>query len=57
MAVTDPYADVARYKAETAKSSSADDATILLQLMGVSRYMERASGLFFNRDASTVAWR
>ena len=55
MAVTDAYADVARYKAEIVKSSAADDDTILLQLTGVSRYMERASGLFFTKDDSAVA--
>ena len=55
MAIADAYATVAEYRDRTGKTGhSDDDATTLLQLTAVSRYIERFLGRFFNVDASDV---
>lgn len=54
MAVTDAYATAAEYRARVTKSDTGDDATILTQLTGASRLLERECGRFFNQDASVV---
>ena len=57
--ITDAYATVAEYRGRVGKTGhSDDDATILLQLTAVSRYIERElAGRFFNVDASDVTRR
>ena len=58
-AITDAYASAAEYRDRVGKTGhSDDDATILLQLKAVSRYIERElAGRFFNVDASDVTRR
>lgn len=55
MAIGDAYATAQEYRATTGKGSSGDDAVITRQLLACSRFFERESGQFFNRDESAVA--
>jgi hypothetical protein len=55
MAITDPYATAAEYRAAIKKTDTAQDAVILTDLKAVSRYIEARAGRFFNKDAAAVA--
>ena len=60
IAISDSYSTVAEYKAAIGRAESwatdaARDATILLNLTGISRYIERKLGRCFNKDAASVA--
>lgn len=55
MAVTDAYATAAEYRAELSKSTTTDDAQILVGLTAISRYIDKRLGRFFTKDASDVA--
>lgn len=57
MAIVDAYATAAQYKAQTGKTSAADDTTLERQLLAVSRMVDRKLGRAagsFNKDASAV---
>jgi hypothetical protein len=57
MALSDAYATAAEYRAQTDKSSTADDTTIASELTAVSRYIDKrlARPLGFSKDATAVA--
>ena len=50
MALADPYATVAEYKAVTKKTSSTDDTEIANDLLACSRYIDNRVGRFFVQD-------
>ncbi len=54
MAVEDAYADATAYRDRTQKTDTGDDATIDLQLLAISRIIDRGTGRFFTRDVATV---
>lgn len=54
MAITDAYASAAEYRAAVNKDDTAEDAEVLLDLTGVSRFMERKVDHFWTKDASAV---
>ena len=54
MVISDAYATAAQYRAAITKSDTTDDIEIDLDLLAVSRYLERRLGRFFNVDASDV---
>ncbi|MBF8255137.1 MAG: phage gp6-like head-tail connector protein [Anaerolineales bacterium] len=54
MAVDDAYATAAEYRAATTKTDATDDASILSQLKGVSRYWDYRCNRFFTQDAAVV---
>lgn len=55
MAVSDPYCDVATYKAIVTKTDAGEDAEILDDLRAVSRYLDRRLGRFFTLDTADQA--
>ena len=54
MAIGDAYASAATYRDRIQKSDPGDDATIDLQLLAVSRLLEKMTGRFFTRDVGVV---
>lgn len=53
MALTDPYATAAEYRAAIKPDAdNANDASILLDLTAISRHLEGKLGRVFNKDAS-----
>lgn len=55
MAIGDAYCSTATYRALLGKSDTAEDAEILDDLTGISRWMERKLGRHFTQDAAAVA--
>lgn len=55
MAVTDAYATSTQYHAQITKQDTGSDAQIDLDLLAVSRYIDRCIGRFFTKDAAPVA--
>ena len=55
MAVTDSLATAAEYRTAIRKDDTTDDTEILNDITAVTRYMERALGCFFTKDASAIA--
>lgn len=55
MAIGDAYASAATYRALIGKTDTAEDAEILDDLTGTSRWMERKLGRHFTQDTSVVA--
>lgn len=55
MAIGDAYATAVEYRAAKKKGSASEDTVIGRQLLAVSRYIERVTGQFFNKDATAVA--
>jgi hypothetical protein len=55
MALSDPYATVAQYRAMIGKADVGADAEILSDLTAISRYLEGRLGRFFNVDTVAVA--
>jgi hypothetical protein len=54
MALSDPYATAAEYRAVVNRSDVSADAQILTDLTAVSRYLEKKLGRFFNKDTGDV---
>ena len=55
MALADPYATAPEYRARVTKTDTSEDATTLIdQLKGVSRWLDRELRRFFNIDAAVV---
>ena len=55
MAISDAYATAAQYRDGIKKTDTGDDTVVDLDLIAISRYIERRlSGRFFNVDASDV---
>lgn len=52
MAIGDPYASVAEYKARVDSSGSASDGDVAAQLQAICRYLDRRCGRFFGQDAA-----
>lgn len=57
MAVTDAIFDAEEYRAAKGLLDDSDDELIDLQAIAVTRYLERASGQFFGKDATAVTRR
>lgn len=55
MPVTDAYSDATTYRARIGRTDAASDVAILADLVAVSRYIDRAVGRFFTKDAVPVA--
>jgi hypothetical protein len=53
-AIGDPYATAAEFRDRVGKSDTTVDATILVQLTAVSRYLDRRLHRFFTQDAAVV---
>jgi hypothetical protein len=54
MALDDPYADVAAYKAAVGKTGTDEDTAILAVVKAVSRLFDRECERFFGQDAAVV---
>ena len=54
MAIADAYATIAEYKDQLLKTTADDDDEITVDLLAVSRWIERHLGRFFNKDAGDV---
>lgn len=55
MAVTDPFANVALYRASSGKTDPGADAEILRGLTTITRYLQKRLGRSFTKDAAAVA--
>lgn len=55
MAVTDAYTTAALYRGITKKTDTGEDTQIGIDLLAISRYMDRKLHRFFTKDASVVA--
>jgi hypothetical protein len=49
-----PYATVAQYRSQVNKIDDASDDDIVLDLLAVSRYIDKKTGRFFNHDEDPV---
>jgi len=54
VAIDSAYATAEEYRARQHKTDTGDDATILLDLTAVSRFIETHLGRFFTKDAAAV---